>query len=749
MVVGAGRFTDDTAPFNALHVAFLRAPLAHARIKAFDAGNARRLPGVVAIWTGEDPEIAALGPLPAFARLPDGMLREPPRPLMARERVRYAGEILAMVVADDPNRALDALEAISVDLEPLPAVVEPRAALAPGAPSIHDFVPDNLACSWSKGDPQAVAAAFARADRIVRVSERFARIAAAYLEPRAVWAVHDAESGVTTVTLASQGAHLQHRLLCAVLGWPPEQLRVRTQDVGGGFGPKYASYPETALIAWAARRLARPIRWTASRTEHFLADAHARDFDAELALAVDREGRFLALEVDAVAGLGAYLSTFAPIVATTGTARVIGGLYRIPAIAVRVRLAYTNTAPVDAFRGAGKPEALFLLERAVDEAAAALGCDPIALRFRNLLRREDFPWTTALGYTYEPFDAPALLERTLALADYAGFPRRRSCARPRHLLGFGVACHLHATSSLGGERARLALREDGSFAAWTGTQDTGQGHANALAGLIARALDQEPHSIRIAQGDTEDLPDGPGTGGSSSLVVSGNSLVRAAQRLRALILEAAANELEVAAADLELMPQAVRVRGTDRVLTLAELCRRARERGLLLSVEQHQEDPAETWPAGVTAAEVAIDPDTGAIAVVKLATTIDVGRVVDPAGAEGQVCGGIAAALGQALLERILYDPDSGQLLTGSFLDYAIPRTRDLAPLAIDWHHTPSRRNPLGIKGLGELPTNGALAAIANAVFDALRPLGVRALTLPYTSEKIWRAIREAGGLAR
>ncbi|MCS6877007.1 MAG: xanthine dehydrogenase family protein molybdopterin-binding subunit [Geminicoccaceae bacterium] len=747
-VAGRGRFTDDTAPADALWALFLRAPLAHARVRALDLAPARALPGIVGLWSGADLAAAGAGPLPALARLPDTVVREPPRPAVAVDRIRYSGEILAVVVADHPARGLDALEAVAVDLEPLPAVVEPRAAAAPDAPQLHASVPGNLACDWRKGDPRAVEAAFARAHRVVRLRERFPRIAGAYLEPRAVWAAHDPGSGVTTVTVASQGAHVQHRLLCAALGWRPESLRVVTEDVGGGFGPKFPLYPETLLVAWAARRLGRTVRWTASRTEHFLADAQARDLDAELALALDTEGRFLALRFDAIAGLGAWLSSFAAIVPTTGASRVIGGLYRIPAIDLRVRLVYTNTAPVDAFRGAGKPEALYLLERAIDEAAASLGLDPVAIRQRNLLRPEDFPWTTPLGYTYEPFDAPALLERALFLGDRAGFAARREAARNARgaLRGFGLACHLHPTGALPGETARVVLAEDGTVEAWTGTQDTGQGHGRALARLLADILAQPPERLRVRQGDTAALPDGPGTGGSSSMVVSGNSLARAARRFRSLLLETAAELLEADPLDLRLVPGAVEVVGTDRRISLAELSRRAAAHGRPLRVEQAQEDPAETWPAAVTTAEVEIDPETGALRVVRMATVLDIGAVLDPAGAQGQVHGGIAAGLGEALCERIVYDPESGQLLSGSFLDYAVPRAREVAPVEIAWHGVPGTRNPLGIKGLGELPTNGALAAIGNAVFDALRPRGVGKLALPFLPERIWRAIREAAG---
>ncbi len=748
LLEGRGRFTDDTAPAGAFVARFLRAQHAHARIRAIETRAARALPGVALVATAAELDAAGLGPLPAEARLVDAAgrpLREPPRPLLARDRVRHAGEALALVVAESDALARDALEAIAVELEPLPAVVEPRAALAPGAAELHPEVPGNLAIDWRQGDPAAVEAAFARAARIVRVENRTAGLAAVYLEPRAAWAVHEPAARRTTLAVTSQGPHLQKKLLLAALGWEPSSLRVITEDVGGGFGPKFPAYPETALVAWAARRLGRPVRWAAERAEHFSADARARDLDAALELALDGQGRFLALRVDAVAGLGAWLSSLAAIVPTTGLSRVISGLYRIPAIAVRVRCAYTNTAPVDAIRGAGKPETFALLEAAVDRAAHELGLDPVALRRRNLLRPEDFPWTTPLGHDYEPFDAPALLERALALADPEGRPRRRAEARARgRLLGFGVACHLHPTGALQGECARLELLEDGTVEARTGTRSTGQGHATVLARIVAGRLGLSPERVRIRQGDTDLSPSGPGTGGSSSMVVSGASLHRGSAALAERIRMLAAELLEAAPADLRLEDAAVLVAGTDRRVGFAELARQAAASGTPLLVEQPSVDPVQTWPAGVTVAEVEVDPETGLVRVVRVATALDIGRVLDPVLAAGQVQGGVAAGIGEALFERIVYEPTSGQLLTGSLLDYAIPRAADVPAVDLAFLGTPSTRNPLGVKGLGELPSNGAPAAVLAAVRDALRPLGVDRLDPPLNPERVWRAIRDA-----
>ncbi len=748
LLQGGGRFTDDTAPPGALTAHFLRAGPAHARLIGLDTQAARALPGVVAVLTAAELDADGIGPIPAKAELRDAAGRrilEPPRPALVRDRVRHGGEILAMVVAEDPHRAEDAAEAVQVRLDPLPAVVRAADALAPGAVQVHPEVPGNLALDWAVGDPARVEAALARAARRVRLARRFARIAALYLEPRAAWATHDPAEGVTTLTVASQGVHLQKELLLRATGWDPASLRVVTEHVGGGFGPKFPLYPETLLVAWAARRLGRPVRWAADRTEHFLADAQARDLEAEIELGLDADGRITALRVDGVAGLGAWLSSYAAIVPTTGTARVIGGLYRIEAVAVRLRLAYTTTTPVDAFRGAGKPEALDLLEGAVDAAAAATGLDPVELRRRNLLRPEELPWTAPLGYELEPFDAPRLLDRALELADRTGLAGRRAAAAARgRLLGQGIACHLHPSGGLLGEQARLELLPDGTVLAWTGTQDQGQGHATALAPVVAAPLGLAPERVRLRQGDTAALATGSGSGGSASMVISGSSLHRGAVALAARIRAEAAELLEAAEADLRLEGGRVLVAGTDRGLALAELAREALARGRPIRIERTEPPPPQTWATGVTVVELEVDPETGLVRLLRLSSAVDCGTVLDAASATGQVQGGLAAGLGQALLERIVHDP-AGQLLTGSLLDYAIPRAADVAPFAIAFEPTPSTRNPLGVKGLGELPTNGALAAVANALADALRPLGVAPPDPPFTPERVWRALRGRG----
>ncbi len=748
LLTGCGRFTDDTAPPEALVARFLRSAHAHGEIRTLDLEAARALPGVVLVASARELDADGVGPIPVAAELADARgerLREPPRPVLAHERVRHVGEAVALVVATSDACARDALEAIGLAIEPRPAVVEARAALAADAPTLHPEVPGNLALDWQAGDPAAVAAAFARAVRIVRVHRRFAPIAAQFLEPRACWARH--EAGCTTLVLGSQGVHLQRDLIARTLGWEPSSLRVISEDVGGGFGAKLPVYPEAVAVAWAARKLGRPVRWVAERAEHLAADTRARDLDATLELALDAEGRILALRVDGVAGLGAWLSTIAAIVPTTGLARVISGPYRIPAIAVRLRLAYTNTAPVDAIRGAGKPEAHLLLESALDEAAAASAHDPIALRRRNFLRPDEFPWTTPLGYTYhEPFDTEALLARALELAEHADLPTRRARARARgRLLGFGLACHIHATSALPGETARLALLPDGTVEAWTGTQSQGQGHATVLARIVAEPLGLDPARVRIRQGDTARLATGPGTGGSSSLLVSGSSLHHGARLLAERIRARAAELLEAAPADLLLRAGRVEVVGTDRWIELTSLARRAEEAGAPLAVDQPAVDPVQSWPAGVTTAELEIDPETGCVHLLRLVCALDIGRVFDELLARGQVEGAVALGVGEALVERIVHDPSTGQLVTGTLLDYPLLRAGEVPKVTAAFLGAPARRHPLGVKGLGELPSNGVPAAVASALADALRRVGAVPPDPPATAERLWRALRAAG----
>ncbi len=744
LLTGRGRFTDNIADREALHVLFLRSPHAHARIVRIDAGAARSAAGVVAVFTGGDVDVEHLPALRTIDGADGQPSREPRRRLIATDRVRHVGEIMAMVVAQSLDQARDAAELVEVDYETLPAVVAGDDALKPGAPLLHDDAPGNLMCDWRRGDKAVVDVAFGRAARVVSLSQRFNRIVASYLEPRAITASHDAASDVTTMTLASQGSHIPHRLLCdRVLKLPREKIRVVTADVGGGFGPKFNLYPETALMPWAARRLDRTLRWTCERSESFLMDAHARDLVARMELALDEDGRFLALRVDAVANFGAYVSMFAPTIPTTGMAKVLSGLYRIPAMQLDMRCAFTNTVPVDAFRGAGKPETLALLERLIDIAGNETGLGPVEIRRRNLV--DSFPYTTALGFTYESGDYRRLLDEALKLADAAGFEARRVASEAAgRRRGLGIACHLHGSGGVADEASVVSVRADGTVEALAGTQSQGQGHETTFAQIVGGALEIPYDRVRLAQGDTRRIPQGGGTGGSSSTIISGTTLRRAADAVIRQGRDLAAEFLEAAPADIAYADGRFEVVGTDRRLGLFEVAQRAEASGRKLEASGDFVDKIESWSTGVMVCEVEVDSDTGSVQVDRFTAVADVGTVVNPLILAGQIHGGIAPGIGQALLEDAVYDRGSGQLLAGSWTDYCMPRADDLPALRVATFNTPSTNNALGIKGVGELPTNGAPAAVANALVDALRPLGVRHIESPATALRVWRAIQDA-----
>ena len=740
-LTGRGRYTDDTAPRDSLAVLFVRSPHAHALIAGIDRSEALAMPGVVAIYTAEDTAADKLGHLPAVSEIKDGegnRHREPPHLPMPVGKVRHVGDIVAMVVADTLDNARDAAEAVIVDYETLPAVVTVAQALAPGAPLLHDEAPGNLMCRWSKGDAAATDAAFARAAHVSRLSIRSPRQIVHYMETRAAWSAYEPASDLVTVTFASQGVQVPHRLLCErVLNIPKDKLRLITEDVVGGFGPKFPIYPETTLIAWATRKLGRGLRWTCERGEHALTDSHARDLLASAELALDENGKFLGLRVRAQANYGAYVSMVAPTIATTGLAKVISGLYRIPAIRIDFDCAFTNTVPVDAIRGAGKPEALYLLERLVDTAAHETGRTAIELRRLNLLAPADMPYASASGYTYDAADCPRLFEAALASADEAGFAARRIASEARGLRrGRGFSCHLHGTGGIADEHVVVEVEPD-RLVARVGTQSQGQGHETILAQILGATLGVPVERIEIRQGDTRTIPHGGGTGGSSSTIISGTTLTRAADVVIARGRDLAAERLESAPSDIVFRDGGFEIVGTDRRIGLFELAAWKKFEGDAIFA-----DKIESFPTGVMVCEVEIDPDTGAVRIDRFTTLADCGPVVNPRLLEGQMQGGIVHGLGNALMEEAVYD-DSGQLLSGTLMDYALPRADDLPDLPIETIATPSPNNFLGLKGVGELPTNGAPAAVGNAVVDALRPLGMHHIDMPLTAQKIWNAIRE------
>lgn len=740
-LTGRGRYTDDTAPADALPVLFVRSPHAHALIKQIDTTEALAAPGVAAIYTAEDTSADGLGHIPAITEMRDPAgerHREPAHLPMPVGKVHHVGEIVAMIAATTLDQARDALELLAIDYAELPPVITAAQALAPGAPLVHDELPGNLLCKWLRGDSAATDAAFAKAAHVTRLAIRSPRQIVHFVETRCAWSTYDAGDDLVTVTFSSQGAQLAQRVLCdSVLKISKDRLRMVTEDVGGGFGPKLPITPELALLAWATRKLKRGLRWSSERSEHSLSDSHARDLVASGELALDKEGRFLGVRVRAQSNFGAYVSTVAPTISTTGLAKVISGLYRIPAISLDYDCVVTNTVPVDAIRGAGKPEALFLLERLVDLAAAETGRSPIELRRSNLLKPDELPHVTPTGYTYDAGDYPRLLDRALNVADTAGYAARRatSDAKGRYR-GLGLSCHLHGTGGFADEHVVVNVEPD-RLIARLGTQSQGQGHETVFAQLLSSALGVPVDRIDIRQGDTRAIPRGGGTGGSSSTIISGTTLRRAADEVIKRGRDLAAERLETSAADIAFKDGSFEVIGTDRRIGLLELARWKPFDGDAVFA-----DKIDSFPTGVMVCEVEIDPETGAYTIERFVDVSDCGVVVNPMLLAGQLHGGIAHGLGNGMMEEAVYDEETGQLLSGTLMDYAVPHAEDLPDFTIETITTPSPNNFLGLKGVGELPTNGAPAAVCNAVLDALRPLGVRHIDMPITAHKIWTALR-------
>ena len=740
-LTGRGRYADNTAPADALAVLFVRSPHAHARIAGIDRAAALVSPGVVAVYTADDLVADGVGHLPAISEIKDeagNRHREPSHLPMPAGKVRHVGDIVAMIAAATIDQARDAAEALVVDYEELPAVVTAAQALAAGAALVHDDVPGNLMCRWGKGDRAATGAAFARAAHVSTLSIRSPRQIVHYLETRAAWSAYDPADDLVTVTFSSQGVQIPHRLMCErVLNVAKDKLRLVTEDVGGGFGPKYPIYAESTLIAWATRKLRRGMRWTCERAEMALADSHARDLVATADLALDSDGRFLAVRVKAEANYGAYVSMFAPSIPTTGLAKVISGLYRIPAIRIDFDCAFTNTVPVDAIRGAGKPEALFLLERLVDLAAHETGRTPAELRRLNLLRADEMPYAAASGYTYDAADCLRLFDTALKAADEAGFAARRAASEAQgKRRGLGLSCHLHGTGGIADEHAVVKVEPD-RLIAKVGTQSQGQGHQTVFAQILSAALGVPMERIEVQQGDTRTIPHGGGTGGSSSTIISGTTLQRAADVVIQRGRDLAAERLETSAADIAYRDGVFEIVGTDRRVGLFELAAWKPFDGDALFA-----DKIESFPTGVMVCEVEVDPETGATRIDRLLAVADCGTVVNPRLLAGQIHGGIVHGLGNALMEEAIYDEETGQLLTGTLMDYALPRAEDVPSLGVETIATASPNNFMGLKGVGELPTNGAPAALANAVLDALRPLGIRHLDMPLTPHKIWQALQ-------
>jgi aerobic carbon-monoxide dehydrogenase large subunit len=767
-ITGAGNYTDDIVRPGQTHAVFVRSPHAHARIKAVKTDAARKAPGVVAVLTGADLAADKVGNLPAgwLIHSKDGTpMAEPAHPALVQDKVRHVGDQVAVVIAETRDQAREAAALVEVDYQELPAAVTVTQAVQPNAPLVHDQVKANTCYDWHLGDKAATDAAFARAHTVVSLDLVNNRLIPNAIEPRSAIGEYERATGDLTLYTSSQNPHVIRLLLAAfTLGVPEHKLRVVAPDVGGGFGSKIFHYAEDFVVLWAARKIARPVKWTATRSESFMSDAHGRDHVTHGELALDGDGRFLGLRVRTLANMGAYLSQFAPSVPTYLYATLLAGCYLTPAIYAEVRAVFTNTVPVDAYRGAGRPEAAYLLERLVDLAARETGIDRVEIRRRNFIPKDKFPYQTPVALQYDSGDYQATLDAALKTADWAGFEKRRAEAKARgKLRGIGIstyveACGIAPSAVVGSLGARVGLWESasirvhptGSVTVFTGTHSHGQGHETTFAQVVADRLGLSIDQVEVVHGDTAKNAFGMGTYGSRSLAVGGVAMVVAADKIIAKGKKIAAHLLEASEGDLEFRAGKFAVKGTDRAKSFGEVALAAYipfkyPAGLEPGLEESAVyDPKNfTFPAGCHVCEVEIDPETGVTQVVGFTAVDDVGTVINPMIVEGQVHGGVTQGIGQALIEGAVYD-ESGQLLSGSYLGYAMPRATDLPSYAVGNHATPCTHNPLGVKGVGEVGAIGSPPAVINAVVDALAHLGVRHIDMPATPERVWRAIRDA-----
>ena len=752
-VTGTGRYTADIDVAGQAHAAFVRSDHAHGTLRAVDTAAARGMPGVRAVFTGEDLARGGVGfihrlPLKGFEL---GTPLDTPRPGLAQGRVRYAGEPVALVVAETAALAADAAAAIRVAIDPLPCVTDVEAAIVPGAPTIWPDAPDNVAIRWQSGERGAIDAAFARAAHVTRLRLVNTRIFANAIEPRAGITQYDAAADRYTWITPSQGVRYMVRVLCdQVFKVPDEQMHVLTYDVGGAFGSKEQPYPEDVALLYAARALGRPVKWQAARAENLISDNHARDAVIECALALDADGRFLAIRAHIIAAMGAYFGCNGPNGSIRNTPWGLPQVYRVPLTHAEVTAVMTNTAPIGPYRGAGREQASYIVERLVDEAARQMRIDRVDLRRRNMIPPAAIPYRTPAGRLYDSGDFETLMDKALRLADWDGFaPRAAASAQCGMIRGLGIASFLECVGGSWHESTQIKFTDDGRVLLHVATQSHGQGHETSFPLVVAARLGIPYEAIELRQGDSAALPAGGfATVGSRSMIMAGSALANTCDIVIEKGRTAAAQHLEAADTDIEFAQGVFRVVGTDRAIGLLDLARRVRlapdvddfdSEGEYLAPDMH-------FPNGCHVCEIEVDPDTGLIAVARYVAVDDVGTIVNPPIVHGQVHGGVCQGLGQVLMEHCRYDAD-GQFITGSFMDYAMPRATDLPSIVTEFHPVPSPKNPLGVKGSGECGVTGSLPALTNAIADALARAGVPSeIDMPVTAEKIWRALQARNG---
>ncbi|MEK9722332.1 MAG: xanthine dehydrogenase family protein molybdopterin-binding subunit [Rhodospirillaceae bacterium] len=757
-LTGRGSYIDDVNAPGQLYAKFVRSPHAHARIASFETAAAAAAPGVVAVLTGADWAKLGYGVIPTNSQVKENTdgspIAVPPRPCLAAERVRFVGEAVAVVVAETVPAAREAAELVDVDYDPLPAVIHPVKTLKPGAPQLHDGIDGNLCVFWELGEAEATEAELAAADHVVTLEIRNNRVIAAPIEPRGTLAVPDAETGVTTVHQATQNIHALRGAMAKILGLENSQLRHVAPDVGGGFGGKNSLYPEPVVVVHLARDLGRPVKWVNDRSESFLSDTHGRSQYTTVELGIDADGTFRALRTTTVGELGAYCGTVGAFTPTGGSARTQGGVYAFKAMHYRAKAGFTNTAPLDPYRGAGRPEGSFQIERIVEKAARDLGFDPVELRRKNIMPKASLPLKTSMGLDVDCGDFPTVFEKTLAMSDRAGFAARvaASAAKGR-LRGFAIAPYLECTGGMAQEHAVITFNEDGAAHLAVGSHSTGMGHETALRQILAAQLGLDMDRIGFTQADTEATPIGGGHGGSRGMEVGGNAvgqtvgeIVSKGKRIAAHAFDGSVDEVEFEAGRF-FQPCA------NNTMSIGEAIAASFDPARLPNdMEPGALNSASTFergiisiPNGCHAAEVEVDPETGVIDVDGYWVVDDFGTIINPLLADGQVMGGVGQGLGQAILEDALYDEATGQLIAGSFMDYAMPRADDMPKMVLDYYEgSPTQKNPLGVKGAGEAGCCGAPPAIVNAVLDALKDRGVTHIEMPMTPEAVWRAVQAA-----